>query len=356
MWARNEDRALLEADSRAQADGLRSALAVVIRIEGSSYRRPGAKMLIAEDGVISGAVSGGCLERDLIQRAIRVLATGKSERVIYDTRLDSEDRDDEDSDAAPSVVRKVNTSLGCEGVIEILIDPNPRPWLDTIARVLETRRDAVFVYSLELGTELKSAATGLAALALEVKQSYCLDEVFFDLNRAPPRLILFGAGHDAIPMTRIARELGWWTGVADCRSGFPQAASHFRHVDRYLKCLPEEACRSMGIDAESLVLVMTHHLEHDRAILRELIPIAPRYLGLLGPRTRGARLLAETAVELGIAPESIVGRARFPVGLDLGGEGASAIALAAIAEIHALIHEREAGFLKNRQGPIHPRN
>lgn len=118
----------------------------------------------------------------------------------------------------------------------------------------------------------------------------------------------------------------------------------------------ETAVARAGVDERSVVLVMTHNLAHDGRILRDLLPLAPRYLGLLGPRARGERLLAEVAHERGLSPEKCMSLARFPIGLDLGGDGPAAIALSALAEAQALIHGRTGGFLKDRIGSIHNPN
>ena len=307
----NDTREWLEAFSRFEESGLRSALATVIRVEGSSYRRPGAQMIISEAGEVAGCVSGGCLERDLIRRAVRLLRVGdptRKERVTYDTRLD---REGQFQDLPEDSRGLVQTSLGCEGIIEIELDSNPA------ARVQEARD-------------------------LWAKQGV--------------QLIVFGAGHDAIPLTRLAREVGWDTTVVDCHAAFPQPRARFAHVGRYLLAPVEAAVERAQVCERSVVVVMTHHQEKDRQLLEALLSRSSRYLGLLGPRKRGVQVVTQASLAAGISPEQAFERVRFPVGLDIGGEGPTAIALSVISEIQAVLSGRSAGFLKDRMGPIHDRS
>ena len=324
----NESRVLLETFRSADRAGLRAALATVIRVEGSSYRRAGAKMLIVENGELAGAVSGGCLERDLIDRARRSLVLGRPERVVYDTHLDRPEgvaeREVSEETALEIGPGIVQAGLGCEGIIEIYIEPEPRAWIDAIETALRERRDVTFVGPAESGH-------------------------FCDTLRAPVRLVQFGAGHDAIAMSRLACELGWDVTVVDCRSSFPQPGNRFSHVDRFIRATPGSACKSAAVTANDVVIVMTHHRDHDRAIVADLVRILPRYVGLLGPRVRADRILAE--LEIIERPSGWYA----PVGLDLGAEGPEAIALATLAEIVAVLSKKSARSLSALRGPIHDR-
>lgn len=343
----HESRQILESFERAQSLGLSAALATVIRVEGSSYRRPGAKMLILENGEIAGSVSGGCLERDLIRRSARALSLGQVDFVTYDTRLDHQEEG-----YAESI-----PSLGCEGVIEIWIDPSPTARLALWRAALAGRRDALWFQPLpSAGANTAYFGPPIAeADALARRESFCEDGVFYDLLRSPPRLVVFGAGPDALPLTRLAHELGWLTTVVDCRSAFPQPRRLFPHVDAWISSAPEVAVAHAGCDARTLAIVMTHNLDNDRVITRGLLALGPRYLGLLGPRKRGEMILREIAAETEVPFEELRTRAQYPVGVDIGGEGATAIALSALAEMQALIHGRKAGFLRDRLAPIHAR-
>ncbi|MBC7386541.1 MAG: XdhC family protein [Cryobacterium sp.] len=314
----NESSAILEFYRSASREGTPVALATVVRVDGSSYRRPGAKMLIARDGRINGSVSGGCLERDLIRRAVLALDQNQSSLIRYDTRADADD------DEAEALVK--SAGLGCEGVIEIFLDPNPALHLSAIERVIRS----------DVGEDFYVDVPNQAP--------------FIDRIEPPHRLILFGAGHDAVSMWRLARELGWLTTVVDLRSSFPVPKSLFSGVDRYLVPDLVEAVEKAQVGPHSLVILMTHQFEHDRALLSALSENPPLYVGMLGPRVRSEKILNSLRGQgNGVAFPNL----HSPLGLDIGGDTPAAVALSALAEIQAVLSHRSAGFLSARKVPIH---
>lgn len=314
----NEDRAILAKFNEARQTGLAVALATIVTVTGSSYRRPGAKMLITENGEISGSISGGCLERDLIRRALQAIDTSEPALIHYDTRAD---RDDDESE---SLIQ--SAGLGCEGVIEIFINPAPDAHLGSLERAHREMQSFEFSNVLPDGKE------------------------FLDLLSPPISLIIFGAGHDAIPMVRLAHEIGWDTTLVDCHSSFPAPRRLFGDVTGFISCDPEQILERVKIRSESPGFLMTHNYAHDRAILKQIFRKPMKYLGLLGPRTRSERLLAEIKKENIRIPSEIL---HFPMGLDIGGDTPQAIAFSALAAAQAFLSGRKGGFLSERQGPIH---
>ncbi len=309
---------------RAEAGGA-VALATLVRVEGSSYRRPGARVLIGGDGQYAGSVSGGCLEAEIVRKGPWLTRAGAVVQQ-YSTLFDD--------------TAEIPYGLGCGGTVDVLIEPAGTPEYDALLTAMRA--------SLQ-GAE-RSVTTflphGDAAMAREVldpdgavlfRSHHAASAAdaprFTERLQPPPRLFLFGAGDDAQPMVRIAALLGWRVFVFDGRAQwarkerFPQAdavfaASHLAEVRP---------------TTEDVVVLMTHSYEQDRGWLAQVLPCTPQYLGLLGSRHRSALLVSEAAGMLGWD----VGRACqgmfSPVGFDLGGDGPEAIALAAIAEIQACV-------------------
>lgn len=311
-----------------------SVLATLVSVEGSSYRRPGARLLLKGSALARmGSISGGCLEEDVIARAQRVFATGVAEAIIYDTTSEND------------LVWGVG--LGCHGVARVLVEKlPPQPaWAGTLAANFAARRstDLAIVHEGEpdtLGTRL---ATDLASAGAGV---------FRERVRPPTSLVIFGAGDDAQPLARLAHELGWRVTIADPRAAFVTAA-RFPTADALFAGPADELVRRIAPEPESLVVVMTHHYVHDVPLLRALLPAPPAYLGLLGPKKRADRILDDLAKE-GLHPTSEQ-RARLhaPVGLDLGADAPEQVALAIIAEMQAVLGGRNARPLRERTRPIH---
>jgi xanthine/CO dehydrogenase XdhC/CoxF family maturation factor len=295
------------------------ALATVVRVQGSSYRRPGAKMLITEEGRVVGCVSGGCLERDLIRRAMDAIASQTPKLLRYDTRSDSED------DEAETYVKTVG--LGCEGVIEIFLNPAP----ETQLKFLEN--------------SLRESATTSLSLPLPDGTEYV------DVLKPIQKLMIFGAGHDAVPLVEIANLLGWQTTVVDCRSAFPTPRTFFAKADYFIKSEPDQAVNRVEVSEGTVVVTMTHNYEHDRMIIREILKKKqPIYLGMLGPKVRSERLVQSLEAE---GVPLVRDHLYYPVGLDIGGNSPESIALSIAAEIQAVLSNRDGSHLKNRVGSIY---
>lgn len=363
---------ILDAYKALRRQGRPAALATVVAVSGSSYRRPGARMLMTADGWVAGGVSGGCLESDVFQRAFAVMEAGQADTVTYDTT--------EDGDIVFGV------GLGCRGVIQILIEPlnGSRPdfeFLSSLARLREAgvcatvfRREGGS--SARLGDRLLLSHSGrvydgladadlaarvhsdaedvLASGKSGVREYATLGgsiTVFLEVLSPPQSLVVFGAGHDAPPLVRLAKELGWHVTVADSRPAYA-TTEHFPQADAVLVCPPEEAASRLSVDARTAVVLMTHNYLHDRALLAQWLLAPLRYLGVLGPKRRTERLLS--GLSASAVSDEALSRLHSPVGLDIGADTPEMIALSIIAGIQAVAAGRPGGFLRDRPGPIYP--
>jgi xanthine dehydrogenase accessory factor len=312
-----------------------AALATLVGVEGSSYRRPGARLLLLPNGKHVGSISGGCLEEDLRERAGRVLATGCSEIATYDTIADND------------LVWGVG--LGCQGLVRIFIERLPalRPgWVRTLTANLTSRRKTAVAVVFG-GTD----PTG-TALASELTPGTTPDNVFHETIRPPPALVVFGAGDDARPVVRIAKDLGWHLTVADARTSYATTA-RFPEADSIVSGPVSALADQVAPDEHSFAVVMTHRYADDHSLLRALLPRPLAYLGVLGPRKRTDRLLAQLDAEgLPIHPDMLE-KLHAPMGLDLGGSTPESVALSIVAEVQARLTQRIPTFLRDRPGPIH---
>jgi xanthine/CO dehydrogenase XdhC/CoxF family maturation factor len=366
-----ELRDILDALAEAQRRGEPAALGTVIRVRGSTYRREGARLLIRTDGRTVGSVSGGCLEGDIAEIARDVLATGQARLAQYD--LTSDD------DAVWGL------GLGCNGAIDVLIEPVAGDLPARLRRAIDERRTLVLatlvsgpdglrpgarLYLAEDGRPdgslgdpaLDARAVEAARAQFDARRSAVVNlessrgpaEVFVEVLSPPLPLLICGAGHDVIPMVRLAHELGWWVMVADSRPAYA-TRERFPGADEVVLSDDADVPRKVHIDRSTFVVVMTHNFLHDRTLLRGLLGSPARYIGLLGPRARTDRLLADLARDGVALDDTQRGRLFAPVGVDLGAESPEEIALSILAEILALHNGRRAASLRERGGPIHAR-
>lgn len=365
---------MLDACARIRRQGAGAALATVVCVEGSAYRRPGARMLVSEDGQTTGSLSGGCLERDVCERAIRVMARGRPELALYDTR--SED----------DIVW--GTGAGCNGLVQVLIEPvgsrGPRQQIDFLEACMERHERGVLatVFQVEGAAEacigsrvmldshgevtdasnfpaLAEAVLGDARDALvtgkTVVREYALGDsgrmaVLIEIIEPPLSLIVFGAGADAVPVAELARTLGWRTTIFDT-SARPATRQRFTCAESIRLCRPEDA-GTIPLSTRDVALLMTHNYLHDLELLKVLLRSPVQYIGCLGPKHRTERLVAELAGELNLDEEK--SRRLFaPVGLDIGAEQPEEIALSIVAEVCATLHGRRGGPLRERCLPMH---
>ena len=310
-------------------------LATLVNVEGSSYRRPGARLLVQPDGQRIGSISGGCLEEDVIGRALKVQQTGQPDVVVYDTTSEND------------LVWGVG--LGCHGVVRVLLEKvaAPPPWATAMAQNF-LRRRATALAITHGGDEPATWGTRLAA------PGDCADpeRLFLNVVAPPTALVIFGAGDDAQPLARLANELGWHVTIADPRPAFVSAerfpTAHARVTGR-----AEELVQKTSPGSDTLAVVMTHHYVHDVPLLRELLARPLAYLGLLGPRKRAEKIFGDLENAGAIISAEQRARLHAPVGLDLGADGPEQVALSIIAEMQAVLAGRSARPLRERTRPIH---
>jgi xanthine dehydrogenase accessory factor len=314
-----------------------SVLVTLVRAEGSSYRQPGARLLLAMDGVYAGTISGGCLEAEVIRKAGWMVREGAVvER--YSTVFDD--------------TAEVPFGLGCGGVVDLLLEPVETPECRALMEAMENAlvgRDSVVVNYLPGDGKglrrvvLRDGAIVFASEGLGEKKLACAAGLrageeyegrFVEEIQASQRLFVLGAGDDAKPVVSMAALLGWDVIVADGRGQLARV-ERFREADRVV-ALSAGAVEGLGIGAADAVVVMTHSYEQDREMLAALLPVRPRYLGVLGARHRSSLLVSEAASMIGRSVAECCERIYAPVGLDLGGDGPEAIALAVIAEVQAV--------------------
>lgn len=329
----SEIAAIVEALSRRR-DGP-AVLATLVAVEGSSYRRPGARLLLLADGSHVGSISGGCLEEDIKEHARRVLADGCPKMVEYDTTREND------------LVWGVG--LGCQGVVRVFLEriPIPAPsWVGELRSNLARRRATALV------VDQGGAAPGGTQLAAEAPLAPEGGGRFCETIAPPPALAIFGAGDDARPLAVFAQTLGWHVSVADARATYA-TTERFPGAEVVAVAPAAELPARLALDEGSFAVVMTHRYADDLALLRELLPRPLAYLGLLGPRKRTARLLAELQAEGLVLDAAMLAKLHAPVGLDLGGGTPETVALAIVAEVQARLAGRAGGFLRERTGPIH---
>lgn len=352
-----ETRQILERLAALRAEGIRAALATVVRVRGSAYRRPGAKLLVDERGQTVGNVSGGCLEQDVHEVALRVIERGLPERRSYCSGADP--------------VEAWDLGVGCEGEVEIHVAPAPG-WPEGLQARLEGEAPFAFcslaeegrgaVGGLLLTDEGAHGTLGGAALDAAVESavratsgeacSQLLEvegrSVFVDRFTPPPRLLLCGAGDDARPLARLALEVGFRVTVVDRRPAL-LAADRFPAGTQLLTASGERLAGMLPMSGECFALLMTHSYAEDRAYAAALASAPPRYLGFLGPRARTERILTSLGLEPLLEEPSVFG----PVGLDVGTEGAEQVAVSVVAELLAVRSGRAGGSLRERCAPIH---
>lgn len=314
-----------------------ATLATLVRVEGSSYRRPGARLLLLPDGTRIGSISGGCLDEDVLERAERVLKTGAPELALYDTT--------EENDLLWGV------GTGCEGTVQIFLERLPAErseWINALRVNQRLRRETAIEVNYA-GADARAHGTRL--LARETSSS-AEPGVFRETIPASPALLICGAGDDAQPLLHMAKETGWHVTIADSRPAYV-TAKRFPNADRLLSGAVDEIVGQLPIDARTFAVIMTHRFEDDSKFLHALLATDLRYVGQLGARKRTERLLAKLEADGFALSPAKLSRLHAPVGLDLGGSSPETVALSILAEIHARLAGRSPGNLRDRAGPIH---
>jgi xanthine/CO dehydrogenase XdhC/CoxF family maturation factor len=284
------------------------ALATLVQAEGSTYRKPGARLLVDSGGGTLGVLSGGCLEEEIGRHGQKVIADALPALLSFDTKR----------------------LYGCDGQLKILVEPLPEAGengnlITNIGRLLRNREVC------RICTRFEGEALGSELLSFDVLVAERRG-VFIDTVSLPVRLLLFGTGPEIEPITQLAGNLGW-------------VVERFGH--------PSELVEGFRPDAQTAALVMTHNFGRDLLALDRLLPLQLRYVGLLGPRKRHAELLLRLSEYRPFDFDAGVTNLFAPAGLDIGSEAPEEIALSIVSEVAAVLSERRGGFLRDRKSDIH---
>ncbi len=368
---------IIQSFALEQQQGKRTALASLVHLDGSSYRRPGARMLINEEGQLTGAISGGCLEGDALRKALLVIAQQHSKLVTYYTG------DEEDV--------SVGVQLGCAGIIQVLFEPidanakiNP---IILLQKAISSRQKSVLVtlFSIEeknkpqVGTclllEEDKTITGEIPFAA-IKEAIMRDvytvmetqasvfknydaennpvTAFIEFLQPPVSLVVVGAGNDAIPLVNMATAIGWEARVVDGRNTHAKPR-RFVNACQVLVSKPEQVLDQILIDEQTVFVLLTHNYSYDLAMLKVLLERKVSYIGVLGPKKKLERMLAELKVQGMNLTDAQLNSIYGPVGLEIGAETAEEIALSIIAEIKAVLTGKKGGYLRDSKDFIHSR-
>lgn len=351
-----------------------AVLATVIDVEGSAYRRPGAKMVIEADGTGYGHLTAGCLEEEIRTVATEVLRANQPRVTRYDLM--------EDDDIW-------GMGIGCNGVIDVLLEPinaSLAPLVEALSarepiaaltiiegksstgKQLPTGSRAYFQGGSNIFTTDSFPASLLPPLRevstqlLENNQSsiFALSNeeveatVFIDGIQPKPRLVVFGSGHDVGPVIDLGKKNGFHVDVVGFRGGIP-LESRFPNADSHTITAPAQVGDIFAIDENTYVVIMSHNFVDDRLTLEVLLNTDISYIGLMGPRKRFKEMLDVFESENTSFDEQTLATVYTPVGIDIGGDSPYAIATSIIAEVMAVQHDRNPDHISNRSGPIHDR-
>ena len=350
------------------------ALATVVDVNGSAYRRPGARMLVSYDGQLTGAISGGCLEGDAMRKAQYAISKNSPSLVVYDTM-------DED-DAV------IGIGLGCNGIIKILIEPidfnstfNP---VELLKLGLSQRSPFVMLTSFQSGHQESTLGTvgiiregksvfradlpagfteaSLIEVSEEIFQSQKSKtthlksnpelKIYFEYVAPRPKLLIVGAGRDAEPLARMAVELGWEISVVDGRASHADGR-RFVGACQIWVAKPHQVFDNFEVDDRTYVVLLTHNFNYDKAMLLEWSKTPSPYLGMIGPKKKLIRALEELSNAGTPIPDERIQQIFGPTGLDIGAETSEEIALSILSEILAVMRRKKPIMLREKVGPIH---
>ena len=372
-----EIREIINAYNKARKNEKRLALATLVHLNGSSYRRPGARMIVDEEGQLTGAISGGCLEGDALRKAVFCIHTQIPKLVVYDTS------DEEDA--------TIGIQLGCSGIIQVLFEPinenDPLNPIELLKKAIHKRQNTVLVtlYAPQIkkgntvGTSMLLEDSGEfhnnssfqcvpETLMQDIKEtltikkssfkSYNLNDhpfnAFLSFISPPISLIIVGAGNDAIPLQSIAETLGWEVTIVDGRHTYAKI-ERFSSACQIIVSKPEKVLQQIPIDEKTVFVLMTHNYNYDYAILKALLGKNIPYIGALGPKKKLDNMITDLKAENIFLNERQKNILYGPVGLELGAETPAEIALSITAEIMSVMHNKKGGSLRNLLTEIHPR-
>ena len=369
-----EIRDILAAFKEAKNQGRQTALATIVQVEGSAYRRPGARMLVEDNGKITGAISGGCLEGDALKKALLAINQQQNKLVTYNT-LHEDDKD-------------FGVQLGCNGIVHILFEPIDPDHENNPIALLEKcflqRKPAVVVtlfslnnfYGHQPGTcfffneekwnstlnnvnleeEITEAAITAFNQQSSLQQPCGNDEftAFAEWIQAPIALHIIGAGNDALPLVEMANVLGWQTTIIDGRSSHANR-QRFLKAHNIIVGTPAQVIQKIISDERTVFVLMTHNYQYDLEIFPFLLQTNCKYIGILGPKKRLEQMLSFLKKEGEYLTNEKLSMIYGPTGLDIGAEAPEEIALSILAEIKTVLAKCQGTFLRDKTDFIHQR-
>lgn len=370
-----ELKTIIKAYKKANSEGIKTVLATVVHVDGSSYRRPSARMLVDEHGITTGAISGGCLEGDALRKALHALIQNKNVLITYDT-----------SDEADAVV---GAQLGCEGIIQVLFEPlnedDPKNPVRLIEQIFKEQAPHVMVTLFNLenkraeqpgcsllikegstisgsieNEKLHEAILKDSEFVFEKKQSIfraykseATINAFVEYFVPTVTLVIVGAGNDTQGLALMAETLGWNVYVVDGRPSHA-SADRFASSCQIIVAKPEEALRDIPINEQTVFVLMTHNYQYDLSMLENIIDYEQvPYIGILGPKKKFRRMVDDLNSKGISLTSKKLKRIFAPVGLEIGAETPEEIAISVLAEINAVLNGTKGTFLRNKEGPIH---
>jgi xanthine dehydrogenase accessory factor len=370
-----EIRAIINAYEKMDREHTGAALATVVRVEGSSYRRTGARMLVMDDGVWVGGISGGCLEGDALKRARLAIAKSESSLITYDTTEDD--------------AYQIGVGLGCNGIIEVLFTPidfsnknNPVEVLKSCVDSIRQTHLLITIISLSgkwalvkpgdimayrdiasldifedanIASQLQAKIEWHAQESISGPQEFQSSEgkklvVFIEVLLPEIQLVLMGHQYDVYPLSMLAKVLGWR--VIMVTNPLKVNSNLFSGIDQILE---SDQFAEIPIDQYTAILLMSHDFKTDKLNLTNVLRTEVSYIGMLGPKVRAEKIFRELAEEGKSVSAENLERIHAPAGLDIGALSPEEIALSLTAEIRSVFSKREGGFLKLRQSTIHER-
>jgi len=371
-----EIKAIINAYNKIKDTSIHAALATVVKVEGSSYRRAGARMLVMDDGNWIGGISGGCLEGDALKRARLAITKSEPSLITYDTTEDDG--------------HQIGVGLGCNGIIDVLFTPldfenknNPVEIL--IACVDENRETHVLITVTSLQGKWNAIKTGDVILYKDSKNLKVFEDIFLERKLSEKikcqvengksafqnfetadgkivsvfieillpeiHMVLMGNQYDIYPLVRLIKEMGWRATII----------SNPLKINAKIISMADKVCSidqfdNIIIDKYTAIVLMSHDYKTDKINLSKTLMTDTIYIGMLGPKVRAEKIFNELDLEGKSVSEDNKERIYAPAGLDIGALSPEEIALSLIAEIRAVFSNRQGNFLRLRQSTIHERN
>ncbi|MDQ6845330.1 MAG: XdhC family protein [Bacteroidota bacterium] len=375
LLSMKEIRTIIKAYDEINKATTKAALATVVRVEGSSYRRTGARMLVMDNGVWIGGISGGCLEGDALKRARLAITKSSASLITYDTTEDD--------------AHQIGVGLGCNGIIDVLFTPldyenknNPveilkaciesnrqihilititgleGDWNVQAGEVikysgpesLEIFRDAEIEKQLNEKINQQAEKSKSSPLDLETRDGKKIS-FFIEILLPEIHLILMGHQYDVYPLARLTKEMGWHATIVanplKVNSTYENAVNHV---------LSEDHFSDIPFDDHTAIILMSHDFKTDKRNLLKALQTEAGYIAMLGPKIRSEKIINELEEDGNTFSEEVLKKIYAPAGLDIGALSPEEIALSLLAEIRTVFSGREGGFLKLRDTPIHERN